>query len=61
MSPHNINPFQAFHGHTVRGWDLRPESLDKVHDRLTYEKKKLKEDGLMIRPEFLVTFGRTSS
>ena len=45
---------QAFHGHTVRGWDVRPECLDKVHERLAYEKKKLKEDGLMIRPDFLV-------
>jgi len=45
---------QAFHGHTVRGWDVKPEALDKVHERLTYEKKKLKEDGLMVRPDFLV-------
>jgi hypothetical protein len=53
MAPKTVN-FQAFHGHTVRGWDLRPECLDKVHERLAYEKKRLKEDGLMIRPDFLV-------
>lgn len=47
--------FQAFHGHTVRGWDKHQETLDKVYERLSYEKKKLKEDGLMTRPDFIVS------
>ena len=50
----NIAGDLAFHGHTVRVWDAKPEPMDKMHERLAYEKKRLKQDGLMARPDFLV-------
>jgi len=47
----NIAGDLAFNGHTVRAWDNDKNALDKLHERLAYEKKRLKEDKLL--PQFL--------
>ena len=50
----NIAGDLAFNGHTVRAWDNDSNTLDKLHDRINYEKKRLKEDKIMTYPEMLV-------
>ena len=50
----NIAGDLAFNGHTVRTWDNDKNALDKLHERLAYEKKRLKEDKLLVHPQFLV-------
>ena len=50
----NISGDLAFNGHTVRAWDNDSNTLDKLHDRINYEKKRLKEDKIMTYPEMLV-------
>ena len=54
----NIAGELCHHGHTVRVWDSNPEVLDGFHDRLQYEKSRLKEQGLLVRSEFLVCVKR---
>lgn len=49
----NIAGDLAFNGHTVRTWDNDKNALDKLHERLAYEKKRLKEDKLLVHPQFL--------
>ena len=51
----NIAGDLAFNGHTVRTWDNDKNALDKLHERLAYEKKRLKEDKLLTQPAFLVS------
>jgi glycerol-3-phosphate dehydrogenase len=50
----NIAGDLAFNGHTVRAWDNDSNNLDKLHERINYEKKRLKEDKIMTYPEMLV-------
>ena len=50
----NIAGDLAFNGHTVRVWDQDETALDKLHDRITFEKKRLREDKIMTYPEMLV-------
>ena len=52
----NIAGDLAFNGHTVRAWDNDKNALDKLHERLAYEKKRLKEDKLLVHPQFLVNY-----
>ena len=39
---------------TVRAWDNDSNNLDKLHERINFEKKRLKEDKIMTYPEMLV-------
>ena len=50
----NIVGDLAFNGHTVRAWDNDSNNLDKLHERINFEKKRLKEDKIMTYPEMLV-------
>ena len=50
----NIAGDLAFNGHTVRVWDKDAKSLNQLHERIDYEKKRLKEDKIMTYPEMLV-------
>ena len=50
----NIAGDLAFNGHTVRAWDNDSNNLDKLHERINYEKKRLKDDKIMTYPEMLV-------
>ena len=49
----NIAGDLAFNGHTVRVWDVDKNTLDKLHERLDYEKKRLKDDKIMTYPDTL--------
>ncbi len=44
----------AYHGHKVKVYDSNTAALDALHDNLEVDKKELKQDGLMIHPNFLV-------
>ena len=50
----NIVGELAFTCHTVRAWDRNKQALDKLHERLEYEKKNLKADSLLQHTDFLV-------
>ena len=50
----NIAGDLAFNGHTARLWDADKSALNKVHERLLFEKKRLRGDRIMMYPEFLV-------
>ncbi len=50
----NIAGDLAFNGHTVRVWDADKNALNKLHERLAFEKKRLREDRIMMYNEFLV-------
>ena len=51
----NIAGDLAFNGHSVRVWDADKNALDKLHQRLDYERKRLKDDKLITLPKFLVS------
>ena len=51
----NIAGDLAFNGHSVRVWDADKNALDKLHERLDYERKRLKDDKLITLPKFLVS------
>ena len=50
----NIAGDLAFNGHCVRVWDADSSALDKLHDRISFEKRRLREDKIMTHPEMLV-------
>ena len=52
----NIAGDLAFNGHSVRVWDADKNALDKLHERLDYERKRLKDDKVITLPKFLVRY-----
>jgi prephenate dehydrogenase len=52
----NIAGDLAFNGHTVRVWDSDKNSLDKLNERLAFERKRLRNDRIMLYPDFLVIY-----
>lgn len=50
----NIAGDLAFNGHSVRVWDEDTTALNKLHERINFEKKRLKDDRIMTAPEMLV-------
>ena len=51
----NIAGDLAFNGHSVRVWDTDKNTLDTLHQRLDYERKRLRDDKVMSQPKFLVS------
>ena len=51
----NIAGDLAFNGHSVRVWDTDKNTLDKLNERLDYERKRLRDDKVMTLPKFLVS------